>query len=253
MIQEVFHTYLKNHFIYSKLTDEQVKFVYPFIRYKLLKKGQQLFSKDSNNHLSLVLNGKMKLIDCNDPENFFIKDLLYSGDFFGDVTLSYQNQPGEFVQALVNNTLVCSCPVQKVRELITVYPELALLFASYLGYKLKAIQRRYTIFANRDARERLIHFFKTSAKAEGKIKDGKILLEHSLTINEISDFIAVSRQTVYTLLKQLKASNHIDWKRDRIEVCPSLFQPAHLSLKGGIHLKTGGDVKNFTSANDRAP
>lgn len=238
MVQEVFHTYFKNHFIYSKLTDEQVKFIYPFIRFKLLKKGQQLFSKDISNHLSVVLNGKMKSIDCSDPENFFIKDLLYSGDFFGDITLLGQNLSQEFVQALVNNTLICSCPAQKVRELITVHPELALLFASYLGYKLKAIQKRYSIFANKDARERLIYFFKTSVKAEGKIRDGKILLEQSLTINEMSDYIAVSRQTVYTLLKQLKASDHIHWYKDRIEVCPSLWQSAKLKLKGGINLKT---------------
>jgi CRP-like cAMP-binding protein len=227
MAPEVFHNYLKKHFVFSQLTNEQVQFIYPYIKFKSVSKGSRIFFDIANSNLYLLLHGKMKLVDCAEPEVFVIKDILYAGEFFGDIFLRERSPSGEFAEVLTNNTIVCYCPVYKVRQLILTYPNLALLFATHIGFKLKRVQKRYLSLAGKDAEYRLTLFFDEWATIEGEEINGKIVLSRSITLEEIAEYIFTSRQTIHTLFKKLHKQGLLQWNRKQFIVDPALWRKAN--------------------------
>ena len=68
-----------------------------------------------------------------------------------------------------------------------------------------------------DARTRVINFLKENAITFGnKVGFNELLLKHSFTQQDIADFTGTSRQTVTTVLNDLKRSNIISLNRKRI-------------------------------------
>jgi CRP/FNR family transcriptional regulator, cyclic AMP receptor protein len=224
MAPEIFHHYLKNHFIFSKLTSEQVQFIYPSIKFRSFKKGEHIFFEKTPGYLYLVLHGKIKLMDSSHSEDFLVKDILYSGEFFGDVFLLGSAPSNEFAEVLINNTIACYCPVSAIRDLILMYPDLALQFATYAGLHLKKTQKRYFILGAKDAEIRLVYFLRQWAKAEGEEQYGKIFLERFLTLAEIAEYIFTSRQTVHTLFKRFKKKGYVQWNKKQLIVDPMLWE-----------------------------
>lgn len=223
MAPEVFHSYLKKHFVFSKLTNEQVQFIYPYIKFKSVGKGERIFFDKASNNLYLLLHGKVKLVDCTEPEVFLIKDILYAGEFFGDIFLQERAPSDEFAEVLTNNTIICYCPVYKIRQLILTYPDLALLFATHIGFKLRRVQKRYLSLSGKDAEYRLILFFEEWAAVEGTNTSGKILLSRSITLEEIADYVFASRQTVHTLFKKLHKKGFLQWNRKQFIIDAALL------------------------------
>ena len=68
----------------------------------------------------------------------------------------------------------------------------------------------------KDARARIIDFLKDNARNQGKQIGYEMLLKHSLTQQDIANFTGTSRQTVTSVLNDLKKSNLIYFKRKSI-------------------------------------
>ena len=69
---------------------------------------------------------------------------------------------------------------------------------------------------SKDVKTRLIDFLNDLAEEKGRPAGEEILIEHHLTQKDIGDLIGSSRQTVTTLLNELKDSNLINFNRRQI-------------------------------------
>jgi CRP/FNR family cyclic AMP-dependent transcriptional regulator len=67
-----------------------------------------------------------------------------------------------------------------------------------------------------DARERIIQFLKINAQSFGQAVGFEVLLKHDFTQQDIANFTGTSRQTVTTVMNDLKKRNQIFFKRKSI-------------------------------------
>ena len=92
---------------------------------------------------------------------------------------------------------------------------LSMAVTKNIGEKLRNIERRLESLIFKDARERIIDFMKEMAAKYGKAIGAEILVKHDLTHQDIANLTATSRQTVTTVLNDLKEKNLIYMERKR--------------------------------------
>lgn len=218
MNPDVFHTYLRQYFADARLSEKQVTLLQEMSRFRTLKKGERIFYGGAICRLCLLIKGRLKLVDCMEEEHPVFKDLLYPGNLFGDIVLSDKTMSCEYIEALTNNTLIGYCFTADIKRMIEHEPKLAFFFATTLAKKLKRVQRNHLMLRSKDAKARLIHFFHSWAKADGRTENGNIVLENYLTISDIAEYIAATRQTVHSLLKALKNEGAITWDKKLVTI-----------------------------------
>ena len=85
------------------------------------------------------------------------------------------------------------------------------------------MQKRYFLFGVNDAQSRLTRFLKEWSTIEGMQHDGKIVVNRTITMEEIADYIFVSRQTLHTLFKNLRNKNYLQWDRKQFVIDAGLW------------------------------
>ena len=83
--------------------------------------------------------------------------------------------------------------------------------------KFRRLENRHSNLVFKDAKSRLISFFRDWATREGSKEGDKIKLNNYLTHNDIAGIISTSRQSVTTLLNELKEGGMIYYNRKHIE------------------------------------
>ena len=87
-----------------------------------------------------------------------------------------------------------------------------------MGDKLRKLEHRYANLVFKDVKARLKDFLKTWASSEGKDTEEGIMIKNYLTHNEIASLISSSRQTVTTIINELKESGVLTYSRSKIVI-----------------------------------
>jgi CRP/FNR family transcriptional regulator, cyclic AMP receptor protein len=143
---------------------------------------------------------------------------LTAPDVFGDMSLDGRPSLDEFAEALTANTVVCVFNVPDFKKVLQENPTMALTYANIVNNKLKKLESRHSDLVFRDAKSRLIRFIKNWAISDGNRIGDKIILNNYLTHSDIAGVIATSRQSVNTLLNELRDSGMLFYNRKRIEL-----------------------------------
>ncbi len=85
-----------------------------------------------------------------------------------------------------------------------------------LGDRLRQVENRLESLIFKDARRRIIDFLKESASRQGKRVGYEMLIKHSLTQQDIANITGTSRQTVTSVLNDLRRANLIYFNRRSI-------------------------------------
>ena len=94
--------------------------------------------------------------------------------------------------------------------------ELRMQFLSLMGHRLIGVEQRLEDMIVKDARTRLIEYLKNTASTNGWKVGFDTLIKHCLTQQDIANIIGASRQTVTTVMNELKKTNQIHFDRRRI-------------------------------------
>jgi CRP-like cAMP-binding protein len=84
-----------------------------------------------------------------------------------------------------------------------------------IGFRLQKTERRLESLIFKDARTRIIDFIVDMGREKGKAIGKEILVKHNLTHQDIANLTATSRQTVTTVLNELKEENLIHLERNQ--------------------------------------
>lgn len=121
----------------------------------------------------------------------------------------------DFAIAMDDDTRMCTISTDEFRGSMAKNPDLSLAVTKTIGEKLRKIERRLESLIFKDARERIIDFTKETADKYGKVIGDEILVKHNLTHQDIANLTATSRQTVTTVLNDLKDNDLIYMERNR--------------------------------------
>ncbi len=188
----VFHYFMKNDFIY--------------------------FEDESSDHIYLIAEGRVKIGSYTEEGKEITKAILASGEIFGELALVGQEKRINFAQALDDNTSICPMSIDDLKELMTHNKPLNLKIYKLIGLKIKKLERQIESLVFKDSRTRIVEFLREWAEEKGKKIGFETMMKNYLTHKDIASLTGTSRQTVTTVLNELKEKNIINFDRRRILV-----------------------------------
>jgi len=185
---------------------------------KVLNKGQFVyFPNDTANHIYYIAQGRIKIGTYSNGGKEIIKAVLQPGEIFGELGLAGQQKRNEFAQAM-EKTYICALPLNNVQSLMCDNQKFGLQITQMIGNKLVKTQRRLESLVFKDARARIIEFLRDLAVERGQRVGYETLVKKFFTHQEIANLTGTSRQTVTTVLNELREQNHIYFDRRKLLV-----------------------------------
>jgi CRP/FNR family transcriptional regulator, cyclic AMP receptor protein len=219
MFDEIKYAYLKSHPLFANVSEQKINDACSMVKVKTVFRSETFnYGEGDYSKIYLLIKGKIKITECDDMDNELIKDILTAPDVFGDMSLDGRPSLDEFAEALTANTVVCVFNVPDFKKVLQENPTMALTYANIVNNKLKKLESRHSDLVFRDAKSRLIRFIKNWAISDGNRIGDKIILNNYLTHSDIAGVIATSRQSVNTLLNELRDSGMLFYNRKRIEL-----------------------------------
>lgn len=219
MQNEIKYWYLRNYDLFNNLSKDQIHDLSSISKFVRMKKGQTIyFANDDSKRLYLLINGKIKISEVDGLGNEMIKDIILTGDLFGEIPITNFQLSQEFAEILSSEVILCTFTMDEFEKLMHKHPSLGLSFSKKMGEKLRKLEHRYANLVFKDVKARLKDFLVNWASKEGKPADDGLRIKNYLTHNEIASLISSSRQTVTTLINELKEEGVIVYSRSLITI-----------------------------------
>lgn len=186
------------------------------VKHTKMKKNEYIyFPEDPSSSIFFLKKGRVKIGSYSDSGKEIIKAILNPGEVFGELSLVGQEKRNDFAIALDNNLVVCSLGMKDMEEMIEKNPLIGIKVTKLIGFKLQKIERRFESLVFKDARTRIVDFIVDLGQEKGKAIGKEILVKHNLTHLDMANLTATSRQTVTTVLNELKEKNMIHLERNK--------------------------------------
>jgi CRP-like cAMP-binding protein len=181
------------------------------------RKDESIFKfGDTSEKFYLVLHGIVKLSRESHEQKEFVETFVYNGQFFGELTLSDEHVRMQDASSLTTETTCLEIRKETIFEMIEKNSSLAICVIKLMGKRLEYVQNRASSLVLHDARTRIIDFIKNNVRQFGQQVGLEMLLKHTFTQQDIADFTGTSRQTVTTVLNELRKTNKIQFRRKTI-------------------------------------
>lgn len=181
------------------------------------KKGEYIYFPDApSTYIYLIASGRVKIGTVNEEGKEIIKVVLSKGEIFGEMVILEGNTGSDFAQAFDNDVMLCPLNVDDMNELMYKNKELSLKLIKLVGLKLKRAERKIESLVFKNARTRIIEFLIDLGTEQGQKVGFELLVKDFFTHQDIASLTATSRQTVTTILNDLRDRNLINFDRKRL-------------------------------------
>jgi len=153
----------------------------------------------------------------NDEGKEITKAILGKGEVFGELSLVGEQRRRDFAQAM-EPTTICVIGVHDMRALMRDHSGLNLFIMRVLGSRMIELEQRLESLVFKGSRTRIIEFLYNLARTKGQRVGYEMLVRKFLTHQDIANMTATSRQTVTTVLNELRYKNLITFNRKRLLV-----------------------------------
>ena len=174
------------------------------------------FPEEPSTNIYMIAAGRIKMGAYNDDGKEIVKSILSKGELFGEMALAGENPRRDFAQALDNDTRVCPMTVGDLKALMRENQELSFKIFKIIGFRFRRMERRIESLVFKDARTRIVEFLKDMAEERGQKVGFEMMIKNHLTHKDIASLTGTSRQTVTTVMNELRESNVINFDRRRI-------------------------------------
>ncbi len=147
-----------------------------------------------------------------------IKSVLYPTAMFGELGLVGEGNRIDFAQSMNQDTELLAINVSTIKNLMVRNHGMSIKLFELIGSRLVFAERRLEAMMIKDARARIVDFIKDAASKNGQRVGYEMLVRHSLTQQDIANLTGTSRQTVTSVMNDLKKSNLIYFNRRSILV-----------------------------------
>jgi len=210
--------WLEKIHLFEGLSEQEMQKIEERATMKTKEKGTHIyFPNEPSKVIFFLKNGRVKIGSYSNDGKEVIKGIMHPGDMFGELGLVGQDTRKDFAIAMDDDVRVCTMNVEEILEMMRGNAELSLKITATIGDRLAKVERKFESLIFKDARTRIVDLVKEMATDRGKVlAGGAVLLEHSLTHQDIASLTATSRQTVTTVLNELKELELINFDRKTI-------------------------------------
>lgn len=181
------------------------------------KKDDFIYFKDqSSENIYMVSNGRVKIGTYAPDGKEIVKAILTRGEIFGEMALAGEEKRQDFAQAMDNDTRVCAMTIEDLQNLMWDNKELSFKILKIVGFRLRKMERKIESLVFKDARTRIVEFLREMAEEKGQKVGFETMIKNHLTHKDIASLTGTSRQTVTTVMNELREKNLITFDRRRI-------------------------------------
>jgi CRP-like cAMP-binding protein len=203
--------------LFEALSPAELEQLADIAQFRRTPKFQFIFMPDeSADQLYFLLKGRLKTGTFSVDGREVIKEILQPSSLFGDLALAGETTRSEFAQALHDEAEYLEIKVTDFQLLMQQNQRLVFACLRHLSQRLQRVEDRLAKLVLKDARERIIEFLIETAGREGRRVGYETLVKHHLTQQDIANLTGTSRQTVTSVLNDLRKSNLIYFNRNSI-------------------------------------
>jgi CRP/FNR family cyclic AMP-dependent transcriptional regulator len=208
--------YFENVDLYELLCPHKIPSMKEKHTFHHYKKNEYIYFENApSDHIYLIANGRVKIGSYKEDGKEIVKAILSQGEIFGELALAGEDRRPDFAQALDDDTTVCPMSIEDMQELMANNKPLNLKIIKLIGLRIKKLERKVESLVFKDARTRIIEFLRDMALEKGKKVGFEMMFKNHLTHKDIASLTGTSRQTVTTVLNELKDKNLINFDRRR--------------------------------------
>jgi CRP-like cAMP-binding protein len=174
------------------------------------------FPNEPSQVVFFLMAGRVKIGTFSKDGKEVIKTIVHAGDIFGELGLVGEEKRKDFAIALDDDVRLCTLGVDEAIGMMKNNPDLGLKITARIGDRLMKLERRFESLVFKDAKTRIVEFLRNMAQERGVKYADEVQLDHSLTHQDIANLTATSRQTVTTVLNDLKEEGIINFDRRSI-------------------------------------
>ncbi len=182
------------------------------------KKGDYIYMPEQDSDKVFFLSaGRVKIGAYSNNGKEITKAILEAGEVFGELSLVGEENRRDFAFAM-EDVEVCALTVEEMKGLIKDHSSLSLLMMRIMGYRVLEMEERLESLVFKDSRTRIVEFLVDLTNKKGERVGYEHVVRRFITHQEIANLTATSRQTVTTVLNELRTKNLIAFNRKRLLV-----------------------------------
>lgn len=208
--------YFESVDLYNLLCPHKVKALAVNHEFRKYKKDEFIYlPEETSTHIYLISEGRVNIGHSTQDGKEVVTAILTKGEIFGELGLAGEDKRKDFAKAVVE-TIICPLTIEEMKNMMYENRELNFKIIKLIGLRLMKIERKLELLVFKDARTRIIEFLKDAAAWKGKKIGYETAIYTKLTHKDIAVLTGTSRQTVTTILNELKDQNAINFDRRRI-------------------------------------
>lgn len=184
------------------------------------KRGEYIFLPDEDaDKVYFVFEGRVKIGTYGEDGKEITKAILGPGEVFGELSIisDGKEQRRDFAYAM-EKTTTCVLSMDQIKSLMREYNGFNLFLMKIMGRRVLQMEKRLESLVFKDSRTRIIEFVYHLAKEKGQRVGYEVVVRKFMTHQEIANLTATSRQTVTTILNELRSKNVLTFDRKRLLV-----------------------------------
>ncbi len=186
--------------------------------YKTFKRNEYIYlPEQSSDKIYFIADGRIKVGTYNESGKEITKALLNKGDVFGELAIIGESTRRDFAVALENSD-ICVIDADKMKDLMKDHNNVSLFFMKLMGSKVLEMEQRLESLVFKDSRTRIIEYLLEMVEKRGQRVGYEWVVRNFITHQEIANLTATSRQTVTTILNELRTKNILTFNRKRLLV-----------------------------------
>lgn len=184
--------------------------------HKEYKKGDYIYlPEEHSDKIFFLTEGRVKIGSYSDSGKEITKAILNRGEVFGELSLVGEVKRRDFAYAM-EHTICCVLSVEEMNNLMREHGALSMFLMKIMGSRMMEMEQRLESLVFKDSRTRIVEFLLEMAKKRGQRVGYEVVVRKFITHQEIANITATSRQTVTTVLNELRNKNLLTFDRRRL-------------------------------------
>jgi len=181
------------------------------------KKGDYIFLPDEHaDKVYFVFDGRVKIGTYGDEGKEITKVLLGPGEVFGELAIVGGNRKRRDFAYAMEKTITCVLSMDEIKSLMREYNGFSLFMMQIMGRRVLDMEKRLESLVFKDSRSRIVEYLWNLGEHKGQRVGYEMVVRKFNTHQEIANLTATSRQTVTTVLNELRNKNLLIFDRKRL-------------------------------------
>ncbi|KAA3638835.1 MAG: Crp/Fnr family transcriptional regulator [Bacteroidetes bacterium] len=186
--------------------------------HRRFKKGEYIYLPDEHSDkMYFLTEGRVKIGTYSSSGKEITKAILGVGEVFGEMAIIGEGKRRDFAYAM-DDAEMCVLTVSDMKALMRDNSKISMFMVKLLGDRTRRMEKRLESLVFKDSRTRIVEFLHNLAMEKGRRIGYEREVRNFITHQEIANLTATSRQTVTTVLNELRNKNILIFNRRRMLV-----------------------------------